>query len=146
MTDMQAALLCSQLEKLPAFARRRKEIAARYDRAFSEMPQLKVQKEIPESDTVRHLYILRLNPELLNCDRRAFFDALWAENICSQVHYLPVYRHSCYEKLGYEKGLCPNAEAYYETSMSLPLYYGFTDEDVDSVIYAVKKIIAYYGK
>ena len=146
MTDMQAALLISQLDKLDLFSRRRKEIVARYNEAFAKLPGIVIQKEIPESDTVRHLYILRLNPELLNCDRRAFFDALWAENICSQVHYLPVYRHSCYEKLGYEKGLCPNAEAYYETSMSLPLYYGFTDEDVDSVIYAVKKIIAYYGK
>ncbi len=146
LTDIQAALLISQIGKLPAFAARRKEIVSRYDRAFSEMPELVVQKEIPESDTTRHLYILRLNLKALTCDRRQFFDALHEENIYSQVHYLPVYWHSYYEKLGYAKGLCPNAEAYYQEVMSLPLYYSLTDEDVAGVIKAVKKITAYYRK
>ncbi len=146
LTEIQAALLTSQLEKLPLFAARRKEIVAKYDKAFAGMPQIKIQKEIPESDTVRHLYVLRLNTELLTCDRRQFFDALWEENIHSQVHYLPVYRHSYYEKLGYEKGLCPNAEKYYEEAMSLPLYYKLTDDDVEDVIHAVKKIVVYFQR
>lgn len=146
MTDIQAALLLSQLNKLTAFAKRRKEITEKYDRAFSGMPELKVQREIPESDTVRHLYILRLNLDRLTCDRRQFFDALRGENIYSQVHYLPVYWHSYYEKLGYGKGLCPNAEAYYQEVMSLPLYYALTDEDVETVIHAVRKIVAYYRR
>ena len=118
MTDFQAALLLSQLGKLPKFAARRKEIVKRYDQAFSRMPELVVQREIPESDTTRHLYVLRLDLEKLTCDRRQFFDALYAENTCPQVHYLPVYWHSYYEKLGYGKGLCPHAEAYYMSSMS----------------------------
>ena len=146
LTDIQAALLISQLNKLPAFAARRRQIVEMYDAAFAQMPELVVQKEIPESETTRHLYILRLNPERLTCDRKQFFDALWAENIHSQVHYLPVYWHSFYEKLGYEKGLCPNAEKYYQEVMSLPLYYTLTDEDVADVIRAVKKIAAHYGK
>lgn len=146
MTDFQAALLLSQLDKLEAFKQRRKQIVAMYDKAFSQIPQLQVQKEIPESDTTRHLYILRLRTELLNCNRREFFDALRAENIFSQVHYLPVYWHSYYEKLGYEKGICPNAEAYYMQVMSLPLYYSLTDKDVEDVIRAVKKLISYYQK
>lgn len=146
MTDIQAALLISQLNKLDAFSRRRKEIVAKYNEAFREIPQIKVQEEIPESDTTRHLYILRLDLDKLNCDRRQFFDALKAENIYSQVHYLPVYWHSYYEKLGYEKGLCPEAEKYYMESMSLPLYYSMTDDDVRDVICAVKKLIAYYAK
>lgn len=146
MTDFQAALLGSQLEKLSMFVARRKEIVKRYDAAFSEMPELFVQKEIKGSDTARHLYILRLKPELLKCDRRQFFDALHAENIYSQVHYLPVYWHSYYEKLGYGKGLCPNAEKYYAEVCSLPLYYALTDGDVEDVIRAVKKLVAYYRK
>ena len=145
MTDFQAALLLSQLGKLSKFAARRKEIVEKYDRAFSQMPELVVQREIPESDTVRHLYILRLNLDRLKCDRRQFFDALYAENTCPQVHYLPVYRHSYYEKLGYEKGICPNAEKYYEEVMSIPLYYSLTDGDVEDVITAVKKVTAYYS-
>lgn len=146
MTDFQAALLISQLNKLPKFSVRRKEIVKKYDEVFSQMPELVVQREIPESDTTRHLYILRLNPEKLTCNRREFFDALYAENTCPQVHYLPVYWHSYYEKLGYEKGLCPNAEKYYEEVMSIPLYYSLTDEDVEDVIHAVKKVVAYYRK
>ncbi len=146
MTDFQAALLLSQLNKLPRFSARRKEIVRRYDEAFSQMPELFVQREIPESDTTRHLYVLRLNPERLTCDRRQFFDALYAENTCPQVHYLPVYWHSYYEKLGYGKGLCPNAERYYEKVMSIPLYYGMTDEDVEDVVRAVKKVVAHYRK
>lgn len=146
ITDFQAALLLSQLNKLPVFSARRKAIVRRYDEVFSQMPELFVQKEIPESDTTRHLYILRLKTDKLTCDRRQFFDALYAENTCPQVHYLPVYRHSYYEKLGYEKGLCPNAEKYYEEVMSIPLYYAMTDEDVEDVIQAVKKIVAYYRR
>ncbi len=146
LTDFQAALLSSQLRKLPKFSARRKEIVAMYDKAFADMPEIIVQREIPESDTTRHLYILRLNLEKLNCDRREFFDALYAENTCPQVHYLPVYWHSYYEKLGYQKGLCPNAEQYYNESMSIPLYYSLTDADVEDVIRAVKKVVAYYTK
>lgn len=146
ITDIQAALIVSQLDKLPAFAGRRDEIVKKYDAAFSDMPEIRVQREIPESDTTRHLYILRLRPERLNCDRREFFDALWAENICSQVHYLPVYRHSYYEKLGYKRGICPNAEQFYEEVMSIPLYYAMTDQDVEDVISAVKKLVGHYRK
>lgn len=145
LTDIQSALLLSQLNKLDTFSKRRKEIVACYDEAFSQIPQIQVQKEIPESDTTRHLYILRLRLEQLTCTRREFFDALHAENVYSQVHYLPVYWHSYYEKLGYPKGLCPEAEAYYQESMSLPLFYSMTDEDVESVITAVKKLIAHYS-
>lgn len=146
MTDFQAALLVSQLNKLPKFSARRREIVEKYDAAFADMPEIIVQEEIPQSDTTRHLYIIRLNLELLTCDRRQFFDALYAENTCPQVHYLPVYWHSYYEKLGYEKGLCPEAESFYNEVMSIPLYYSLTDTEVDDVIRAVKKVVAYYRR
>lgn len=146
ITDFQCALVASQLNKLPAFSKRRKEIVARYNEAFADMPEIIIQKEIPESDTTRHLYILQLNLDLLKCSRREFFDALSAENVCPQVHYIPVYYHSHYQKLGYEKGLCPKAEALYERILSIPLFYSMTDEDVESVITAVKKLVNYYKK
>lgn len=145
MTDFQAALLISQLHKLPGFSARRKEIVAMYDEAFKDVPELIVQKEIKESDTTRHLYIIQLRLELLNCDRRQFFDALYAENTCPQVHYLPVYMHSYYQGLGYQEGLCPEAEKLYNACMSIPLYPALTDEDVQDVITAVKKVIRYYS-
>lgn len=144
MTDMQAALLISQLDKLPAFSKRRKEIVKAYNEAFSKLPQLVVQKEIPESDTTRHLYILRLNPDRLTIGRKEFFDALAAENICCNVHYIPTYYFPYYEKLGYHRGLCPKAEKLYEEIISLPLYYAMSDQDVQDVIEAVTKIAEYY--
>lgn len=146
MTDMQAALIISQLDKLSVFSQRRKEIVKRYDEAFSKLPQLFVQREIPESDTTRHLYILRLVPEKLRIDRKRFFEALAAENVCCNVHYIPTYYFPYYEKLGYQRGLCPNAEKLYEEIISLPLYYAMSDADVESVIEAVKKIALYYAK
>lgn len=146
MTDIQAGLLVSQLDKLPMFSDRRKEIVAKYDEAFLQMPEIQVQEEIPESDTTRHLYILRIKPEMMTINRREFFDALAAENIMCNVHYIPTYYFPHYQRLGYEKGICPKAEKLYDEMMSLPLYYGMTDQDAEDVITAVKKIVDYYKK
>jgi len=144
MTDMQAALIGSQLDKLERFRQRRKEIVERYNEAFRAIPQLIVQEEIPQSDTTRHLYILRMRPERLGIDRKAFFEAMAAENICCNVHYIPVYWHPYYEKMGYKRGSCPQAEKLYREIISLPLYYAMSDKDVEDVIFAVQKICAYY--
>ena len=144
MTDIQAALIISQLDKLERFRERRRQIVERYNEAFAAMPELTVQEEIPESDTTRHLYILRLKPEMLKVGRKQFFDAMAAENVCCNVHYIPVYYHPYYEKLGYRKGLCPKAEKLYEEIMSLPLYYAMTERDVEDVIHAVKKVVENY--
>ncbi len=146
MTDIQAALLSSQLDKLDMFAKRRKELVKRYDEAFSLMPEITVQKEISESDTVRHLYIIQLNLELLKCSRREVFDALQAEGVGVNVHYIPVYSFPYYQKLGYKMGSCPNAEKLYERIISIPLYYSLTNEQQDKVIEAVKKVIGYYRR
>ncbi len=146
MTDIQAALIISQLDKLQPFSERRKEIVKAYNEAFSQLPQLFVQKEIPQSDTTRHLYILRIRPEKLRIDRKQFFEALAAENICCNVHYIPTYYFPYYEKLGYKRGICPKAEKLYEEEISLPLYYGMTDQDVTDVINAVTRIAEYYKR
>lgn len=145
MTDFQAALVLSQLNKIERFKARRKEIVRRYNEAFADIPQLILQKEIPQSDTCRHLYILQLNPERLKCSRLEFFKALAAENVQPQVHYVPVYWFPHYQKLGYQKGLCPNAETLYDRILSISLYPAMTDQDVEDVIHAVKKVAAYYA-
>ncbi len=146
MTDVQAGLLISQLDKLQMFKERRKQLVDRYNAAFANVDGIIIQEEIPESDTCRHLYILRLNTKVLNVNRRQFFDAMGAEGICCNVHYIPVYYFPHYESLGYKRGLCPNAEGLYEEMLSLPLYYGMTDADQEDVINAVKKLIEYYHK
>lgn len=146
MTDFQAALLVSQLGKLQKFSDLRKAVKAKYDAAFKDMPEIILQESIPESDTTQHLYIIRLNPDKLKCNRREFFDALYAEGTCPQVHYLPVYMHSYYEKLGYKKGLCPVAEATYEQIMSIPFYAALKEDEIEDTIKAVKKVVEYYRK
>lgn len=144
MTDFQAALLCSQLGKLDTFVKRRKEIVRKYTDAFASIPEIIVQKEIPESDTSRHLYIIQLDFNRLSCTRRQFFEAMSAENIQCQVHYVPIYWFPVYQEMGYKKGLCPIAEKTYKGIMSIPLYPKLTDNDVNTVIHAVKKIVDYY--
>lgn len=146
MTDIQAALLNSQLDKLPQFIKRRKEIVTRYNEAFAEMPQIVIQQEIKESDTARHLYLIQLVLEKLSVGRKEIFDALAAEGIVGNVHYIPVYYFPHYQKLGYKKGLCPKAERLYERIITLPLYYSMTDEDVKDVIKAVQKVLAAFQK
>lgn len=144
ITDFQAALIVSQMKKLDKFVSRRKEIVKAYDEAFKTIPELFVQKEIPESDTCRHLYIIQLKLDKFNCTRKQFFDAMSAENVQCQIHYVPVYWFPYYKHLGYERGLCPNAEKMYEGIMSIPLYPKMSDQDVSDVIAAVKKVVDYY--
>ena len=144
LTDFQAALLTSQLKKLDTFKAKRKAIVKKYDEAFADIPEIIVQKEIPESDTCRHLYIIRLDLDKLNCTRREFFDAMSAENVQCQVHYVPTYFFPYYKHLGYKEGICPVAEEIYKGILGIPLYPALSDKDTDDVIAAVKKITDYY--
>ena len=144
MTDFQAALLLSQLKKMDQFVKRRTEIVRRYNKAFRDIPEIILQEEIPKSDACKHLYIIQLDLKKLTCTRRQFFDAMSAENVQCQIHYVPVYWFPYYRHLGYEKGLCPNAEEIYKGIVSIPLYPKMTEQDVEDVIHAVTKVIGNY--
>lgn len=144
MTDIQAALISSQLDKLEAFKKRRKEIVNKYDDAFKKIPEIIIQKEIAESNTVRHLYLLQLRLDMLSVGREEIFRALSAEGINCNVHYIPTYYFPYYKKMGYEKGICPKAEKLYKALITIPLYYAMTDKDVLDVIEAVDKVVTYY--
>ena len=82
----------------------------------------------------------------MTCTRKEFFDAMSAENVQCQVHYIPVYWFPYYKKMGYKKGLCPNAEKIYNGIMSIPLYPKMTEKDIEDVIRAVKKVVSNYKK
>lgn len=146
LTDVQSALGTSQMSKIDTFISRRREIVAKYNDAFKTVKEIVTPFEAEFSNSGWHIYVISIVPELLKATRKEIFEALQAENIGVNVHYLPVYLHPYYRGLGYHKGLCPNAEKLYESIITLPLFPNMTDQDVIDVIDAVKKVINYYRK
>lgn len=143
ISDIQAALGISQLKRLAKFARRRCELVSIYNEAFSAIPEVEFQFDPSPEETVRHLYCLKFDTEALGVSRRFIFDALRAENVGVNVHYLPVYLLPYYKHLGYRGKECPNAEDYYNHAVTLPLHCGMTDANIEDVISSVKKVIAF---
>ncbi len=147
LTDIQCALGLSQLKKLPAWAKRRQAIAAKYDAAFASNELLKplvVRKGVMHG---YHLYVIRIALEKLTADRDEVFHALRAEGIGVNVHYIPVHLHPVYrKKLGTKEGMCPVAEKVFKTIITLPMWPGMTDGDTQDVIRAVEKVTGAYAK
>ncbi|UJF33196.1 UDP-4-amino-4,6-dideoxy-N-acetyl-beta-L-altrosamine transaminase [Paenibacillus hexagrammi] len=146
ITDLQAALGISQLEKLPMFLEKRRSIAEAYDAGFKDMEEVDTPYQLPNTQSSWHLYMLRFNIELLTATRRQLFEALRAENIGVHVHYIPVYLHPYYQQLGYTTGLCPRAEKWYGEVLTLPIFPRMSAKDFQDVIDAVKKVIRRYRK
>lgn len=144
ITDFQCALGLSQLAKAEDFMKRRRVIAEKFNRAFEGLPEVEVPVELPDRSSAWHLYPLRLCLDKLRVDRLRVFRALRAENIGVNVHYIPVPWHPYYQKLGYRRGQCPNAERVYERLLSLPIFPAMTESDVDDVIRAVDKVVRAY--
>ena len=145
LTDFQAALGLSQLKKLNLFIKRRSEIVDMYNIAFVNSPGIIVQKEIPESDSAKHLYVIKIDLTRLSIDRDFFYKALNAENIGLQVHYIPVFEHPFYKSVVNSNRDCPNSIALFESMVSIPLFYSMTNSDVETVIAAIKKVAYYYN-
>ena len=138
ITDIQCAIGVSQLRKLPQFAKRRAEIVNQYNEAFAKLP-VQLQASPSWSDAVRHIYTIRVADPV---QRRTVFDSLRANGIGVNVHYIPVYWHPYYEKLGYVKGLCPNAEDAYSRLITLPLYPALKEDQVTYVIKSVENAVS----
>lgn len=141
ITDFQCALGLSQLKKIDKIIKRRKEIVTKYNEAFEKVDEIITPFQLKKCESSWHLYVIQLSLEKLKINRKKVFNDLRKKNIGIQVHYIPVYYHPYYQRLGYNKGLCPNAEWLYERIISLPLYPKMTDSDVDNVINALKAII-----
>lgn len=146
LTDFQAALGLSQLRKLDMFIRLRTIYAELYNAAFADMEEVECPKPGKDRQSGWHLYVIRLRLESLRADRNEIVEALLAENIGANVHYIPVHLHPYYQALGYRRGQCPRAEAVYEQCLSLPLFPAMTGKDAQDVIAAFRKVIRYYSK
>lgn len=118
ITDIQAALGESQLKRLGSFIKKRATAARRYPKLLKNLPLVLPPEDTKTVNSAWHLYPVHVAPD----KRRGVFEALRAAGIGVQVHYLPVYRHPYYQKLGYKKGLCPNAEKFYAGEISIPLF------------------------
>lgn len=147
LTDIACALGMSQLKKLEANLKRRREIAARYTTAFREIAGVYPPEVRGDVLPAWHLYPIRLVLPKLSAGRAEIFRALRAENIGVNVHYIPAHLHPYYrEHFGYRGGEFPIAENAYESLISLPMFHGMSDEDADDVIRAVELVTSFYRK
>ncbi|MCW3077115.1 MAG: UDP-4-amino-4,6-dideoxy-N-acetyl-beta-L-altrosamine transaminase [Bacteroidetes bacterium] len=135
MPDMLCALGISQLKRADEGLKRRREIASKYNEAFKNNPQIKIQNSDIQSGHAFHLYIIRIK------NRLELYDHLKANKIFAQVHYIPVHTMPYYQNLGFKKGDFPVAEAYYEECLSLPLFPGLTNEEQKYVIETIQQFV-----
>lgn len=139
-SEIHCALGLSQLDKLDRFAKRRRRLAALYDQALGPMsPALRPIRRMPGTP-VWHLYVVLIDFDLIGMTRAALIQKLYDNGIGSQVHYIPVHRQPYYQQR-YGDLKLPGAECYYDRCLSLPLFPGMADDDVDRVVETFKKII-----
>jgi UDP-4-amino-4,6-dideoxy-N-acetyl-beta-L-altrosamine transaminase len=144
MTDIQAVLGISQLKKLNKFVKKRREIAQTYNKLFNDNPYFNIPVEKNYAFHSYHLYPIRLK-EPYESRKPEIFRKLRDKGLGVQVHYIPVYLHPYYQKLGYKKGECPVAEKFYRQEISLPLYPAMEDKDIYYVVSAVFEVMEEIG-
>lgn len=141
MTDLQAALGLSQMQRLDEFVAKRHAIARRYDELLADLP-LDTPWQHADSYSGLHLYVIRLKLNEIHKTHREVFDELRAAGIGVNLHYIPVHLQPYYERLGFSAGCCPVAEQYYSEVISLPMYPGLTEELQGEVVTALNLVIA----
>lgn len=137
MTELQAALGVSQMDRLDAFVARRHELASRYDELLADMP-VTTPWQHPDSYSGLHLYVIRLQLDNIRKTHRQVFESLRGQGIGVNLHYIPVHTQPYYERMGFAAKDFPEAMAYYGEAISLPMFQGLTDEQQDEVVRALE--------
>lgn len=140
MTDMQAALGLSQMQRLEAFVAKRHALVTQYNTLLSDQP-LVLPYQAPASYSAFHLYVIRLKLNAISQTHFEVFNALRAANIGVNLHYIPVYRQPYYQQVGYNIQDYPNAEAYYAEAISIPLFFGLSVSSQTKVIDTLRKAL-----
>jgi dTDP-4-amino-4,6-dideoxygalactose transaminase len=140
ITDIQAALGSSQMNRLDEFIARRRFLVQRYNKLLRDLP-LTLPWRYPDANPSWHLYVIRLDLEKISKTHRKVFEELRAANIGANLHYIPVHTQPYYQKLGFKKGDFPEAEKYYSEAISLPLYPDLAETQQDRVANSLKKIL-----
>jgi len=147
ITDFQCALGITQLQKLPRWIERRREIAKHYNEAFAHLKGIKPLAVKPGTDHAYHLYVVRVNNNETEMNRSTIFKTLRSRGIGVNVHYIPVHLHPFYKKqFATSSGLCPAAEEAYEQILSLPMFPSLSDGDVKYVIETIENVISNPGQ
>ena len=140
MTELQAALGVSQMERLDEFVALRHKSQNRYDELLKNFPVITPYQDL-DSYSALHLYPIQIKTDKLRNTRKEIFEALRKNNIGVNVHYIPVHTQPYYENMGFKKGNFPNAENYYENAISIPIFQGLTIEMQDEVVNVMKKVL-----
>ena len=140
MTDMQAALGLSQMQRLDEFVAKRHDIAKQYDELLAGLP-ISVPWQHSDGYSGLHLYVIRLKLDEIGNTHRQVFEALRLVGLGVNLHYIPVYRQPYYEELGFKPGYCPEAEQYYAEAISLPIFPGLTEAQQVRVVDVLKKCL-----
>ena len=138
MTEMQAALGLSQMDRLNAFIARRRDLALRYDAMLADLP-LRLPERLADASSSWHLYVIRLEDP---AHHRSTFEALRADGIGVNLHYIPVHLQPYYRDMGFAPGDFPAAEDYYARAISIPLHAGLTDDEQATVVAALSGALA----
>ncbi len=140
MTDLQAALGCSQMDSLDEFVARRRYLVKRYNEKLKELP-LRTPYQDEATNPSWHIYIIRVDFTKVTLSKKEIFARMRDRGIALNLHYIPVHTQPYYQNLGFKKGDFPVSERYYEEAITLPLYYDLTDEQQDQIIQALKDVL-----
>jgi UDP-4-amino-4,6-dideoxy-N-acetyl-beta-L-altrosamine transaminase len=133
MTDMQAALGVTQMQRLDPMLMRRRELADRYDRLLADLP-VDLPQRLDDRSSAWHLYVARLRPDACAVDRATVFARMREAGIGVNVHYIPIHLQPHYRKMGFGDGDFPHSEAYYDRSITLPMFPALTNAQQDRVV------------
>ena len=140
MTDIQAALGASQMQRLDEFVNRRRFLAQRYNHLLQDLP-ITLPYQHPDAESSWHLYVIRLHLDKISKTHRQAFEELRQANIGVNLHYIPVHTHPYYQNIGFKWGDFPRSEIYYASAISIPLYYGLSKEDQNRVADILREIL-----
>ncbi|WP_289025430.1 UDP-4-amino-4,6-dideoxy-N-acetyl-beta-L-altrosamine transaminase [uncultured Phascolarctobacterium sp.] len=141
MTDMQAALGYSQMQKVNEFVSKRRYLAKRYNELLKNINGIQLPDQNEDTKSSWHLYVVRVDFSKISKTKNQIFAEMKEKGICLNLHYIPVHTQPYYENLGFKGGDFPNSEKYYEEAFTLPLYYSLTDEQQDHIVKSLVEVL-----
>ena len=140
ITDIQAALGASQMQRLDEFVNRRRFLAQRYNHLLQDLP-ITLPHQHPDTESSWHLYVIRLHLDKISKTHRQVFEELRQADIGVNLHYIPVHTQPYYQNIGFKWGDFPKSETYYADAISIPLYYGLSKEDQNRVVENLREVL-----